>query len=175
MNRSIGAQLIDPAKKIYTRSGWEIPQVAKLPRNPKLVGLQSKISKQWRQNPEIRSTSNFPYNCVGMVFASRRAYIEIDHVLNILKYDYYKRIERSMVMVGDVVLYKNEKEITHVGLIVQVSTLGSTKDFKVLSKWGEEGEFLHFLEDVPEPYGETTEFYTERFWEEQENELVARL
>ena len=41
MDRTIGAQLIRPDRPIYTRSGWEIPQVTKLPRDIKLNAIRA--------------------------------------------------------------------------------------------------------------------------------------
>ena len=126
MDRTIGAQLIRPDRPIYTRSGWEIPQVTKLPRDIKLNAIRAQAMKVWRRNPILRSTSNYPYNCVGMIFASRRALIEITHIYDILTNDYYKKVSRDEVMAGDVVLYKLDSDVTHVGLVIRAELVHPT-------------------------------------------------
>jgi hypothetical protein len=98
-----------------------------------------------------------------MIFAARRAYIEIDHIYDILREDGYRRIPLDDVTVSDVVLYKHGPEPSHVGLVTAlVGRIGDTLSVKVLSKWGLEGEFEHFMENVPDRLGKPVEFYTER-------------
>jgi hypothetical protein len=97
-----------------------------------------------------------------MIFAARRAWIEIDHIYDILKEDGYRQIQLVDVVAGDVVLYKDENEPSHVGLIVEVSRIGTIPNIKVISKWGFDPEFEHFIDDVPPRLGRHSEYYTER-------------
>jgi hypothetical protein len=154
-------------KPIYARSGWEIPQekleifhIRKLKRE--LVRIRS--GELLRQHPRatLRSVSEYPYNCVGLVFATRRAVIDIENVPKILEEDGYHLIQRNDVFVGDVVLYGWNNTLSHVALITQIERYMSTINIKVLSRWGFDGEFEHFIEDVPETYGQPIGFYTER-------------
>jgi len=98
-----------------------------------------------------------------MIFACRRAWIEVDYIERILVEDGYRRIQPDEVMIGDVVLYRDaNNQPSHVALIMAVETIGRMRNIKVLSKWGKDGEFIHFVEDVLEQMGRAVEFYTER-------------
>jgi hypothetical protein len=147
----------------------EIPVEEVQADKPELVINRSNVwAKEWRPNAKLRSVSNYPYNCVGLVFAHRRAWIDIDYIYKLLTNDKYVPTDRSKVMPGDVVLYKNNDMPTHVGLILEVPLLAaqaSWNDIKVLSKWGYDGEFIHPIEHVPSVCGKAEEFWTERVTE----------
>jgi hypothetical protein len=93
---------------IYARSGWEIPQPDEYIPEKSIEELRIKANELMRQRRELvlRSVSPHLYNCVGMVFASRRAVIEIDHIYQILREDGYRAIRYNEILAGDVVLYK---------------------------------------------------------------------
>lgn len=155
----------DDKYPIHARSGWKIPQerldqfhIEKL--NYDLIKIRSEELNTWHPNAKIRSLSDYPYNCMGLVFASRRAVISIEHVYRILKEDGFRQISRNQCVVGDIVLYKNDNEPTHIGIITYITK--SPTSFTVLSRWGFDAEFEHFMDDVPQLYGNATEFYTER-------------
>lgn len=156
---------------VYTRSGWQIPSPKAEEKlhikrqDEKLINIRAQaLLNKCKQEAQIRSVSAYLYNCAGMVFASRRIWIDIDHVSRILREDGYRRISRDDVMIGDVVLYKSGGEPAHVGIIIAVNRYPTGKhvDIKVLSKWGLDAEFIHFIEDVPPNLGVPVEFYTER-------------
>jgi hypothetical protein len=153
---------------IFTRSGWEIPlpdQSEKPPiQDPRLVSIRANALLEKGPNRKIRSISGYPYSCVGMLFASRRAFVEIDHIYEILHHDGYRQLLRNDVMRGDIVLYKNGAKPSHVGLIIQAELLQHSThlDILVLSKWGKDAEFIHRIEDVPDIYGQASEYWTER-------------
>ena len=113
---------------------------------------------------DIRSESDYPYNCVGMVFASRRAVIDDSEIKRILLEDNYHQIGRDQVIIGDVIAYLYEQKFVHVGIVFE-KTLdidNRTPRFRVVSKWGEDlPEFIHFEDQIPEMYG-TPSFYTDR-------------
>jgi hypothetical protein len=97
-----------------------------------------------------------------MIFAARRAWIEIDHIERLLREDGYRGITKSQVVAGDIVLYRNEQgDLTHVALVSFVDH-GLGSNIKVISKWGLEAEFIHFEDDVPVMLGRPVEYYTER-------------
>jgi hypothetical protein len=152
-------------RPVYARSGWEIPQenleqfhIDKLEAG--LMKIRSQQLREWHPNAKIRSLSSYPYNCVGLIFASRRAVISIEEIYDILREDGFRAISLAEIMAGDVVLYKYQNEPSHVAVITYVST--APRSITVLSRWGLDGEFIHFMEDVPAIYGIAAEFYTER-------------
>ncbi len=108
------------------------------------------------------------YNCFGMVFACRRTAICGPEELEIIfEDDGYRQVHnRADVTVGDVVVYRPSpsREISHVGLVIEVKALLAEADvrIKVLSQWGRDGEYIHDEADVPTVYGQYREYYTER-------------
>ena len=102
---------------------------------------------------------------MGLVFASRRTCIEIEHLLWILREDEYRQLaSRDELRVGDVVVYSTPKAFTHVGLVYEVPLVISTirREIVVLSKWGRDGEYFHEIDYVPETYGKPVQFWTDR-------------
>lgn len=99
-----------------------------------------------------------------MVFASRRAFIDIQHVYDILREDHYRNISMSNVDIGDVVVYERNGLPEHVGIIIEIdrTTFGTEAEYVILSKWGQYAEFIHPLKSVPEAFGVPTRFYTDR-------------
>lgn len=103
------------------------------------------------------------YNCLGMTFASRRTCIEPDLTDMILAEDGYTKLASSeKACVGDVVVYKKDGEVTHVGLIIEIAKPLTDRNIHVLSKWGAFGEYTHRLDEVPVLFGRAEEFWTDR-------------
>lgn len=107
------------------------------------------------------------YNCVGLVFASRRTMVDVKHLPIILEDDGYSMIPESDALLGDIVLYRRNGLISHVGIVFEfrdVSIRGDRSRIEVwvLSQWGENGEYLHKLREVPTIYGDGLEFWSER-------------
>ena len=152
----------DNRNTIRTRSGENFPCEEYLPLSPKKMQINAQELMKWRRNIELRSVDNYPYNCVGMIFASRRAWIEIDYIYDLLRADGYNKIQQNEVKVGDVVLYKRVDDPLHVALVIAKETIGSTSLIKVISKWGKDAEFIHIIDDVPEQLGRPAEFWTDR-------------
>ena len=109
---------------------------------------------------------NSVYNCVGMVFASRRTWVEPEHVPMILADDGYRPINRNELECGDVVVYRREDlaEISHVGIVanVKVKPKDASLEVMVLSQWGQDGEYFHLDDDVNPMLGTPTEYWTDR-------------
>jgi cell wall-associated NlpC family hydrolase len=97
-----------------------------------------------------------------MIFAARRAFIDIDYVYNILRDDGYRLVDSDEVVPGDVVLYKQGDEPSHVALVIATGRIGNVLSVRVISKWGLDAEFEHFMENVPAQLGVPSEFYSER-------------
>ena len=144
---------------IYARSGWEIPQKYLLPDDRILI--RTRELTRWCPKAIVRSVSPYPYNCVGMIFAARRAWIEIDHVYKILNEDGYRSIPFEAIIEGDIVLYEYNGSPAHVGVIMIIDR-SFGPNIRVLSKWGKDAEFIHFIENVPEQLGKPTRYYTDR-------------
>lgn len=105
------------------------------------------------------------YNCMGMVFASRRTSIDVEHMERILQDDGYRRIAPEFVMLGDLIVYRDQHGVAqHVGLVCKhdpdVARAGWNTE--VLSQWGHDGEYLHSAGDVPAIYGDAHDFWTDR-------------
>lgn len=162
-------------KPIFARSGWEIPQphldeIRSENRNQSIElmrirtqALLDSMARNHKQNLKLRSLSPFMYNCVGMIFCNRRAWINIDHIYDILKEDGYTKIPPENAMVGDVVVYTQNDIPSHVGLVTTVhESVGNILNMRVLSKWGKDGEIEHHLEDVPQFCGQPTAYYSEK-------------
>ena len=165
----------DPRKPVFARSGWEIT----LPPYAEYLALseyQTENDIQRRTNfmigvlagknkriLNVRSVSSYLYNCVGMIFAFRRAWIHIDEIYGILGNDGYRRIALTLVESGDIVVYTRNGKPEHVGLVTYVSRQQGTVDHvRVLSKWGKDGEIEHHLNSVPEIFGQPAEFWSEK-------------
>ena len=165
----------DPQRiELATRKGWPIPNVRRQEAPPERFEV-AKV-EHTRDHPDARlRSSTAVYNCLGLVFASRRTWVppndtssDLTRVLKrILDDDGYRPLpgpEQSEI--GDVVAYgkRGEPDLSHVGIIVDKTLDASTGSFKikVMSKWGHDGEYLHSIDDVPLILGEPLQFYTDR-------------
>ena len=165
----------DRRKPVYARSGWQIPlpelrefiQLREYQTEPHVRRrtnvLLGAMEKKDKKVLGVRSVSPHMYNCVGMIFSSRRAWIHIDEIYDILTHDGYNEIRFNRIEVGDVVVYTEKRNPEHVGLITHVGRRkGEIENVRVLSKWGKEGEIEHYLNVVPERFGQPSEFWSER-------------
>lgn len=162
----------DERKPVYSQQRKEIPQLdfedykywikmqstAEVRRSVDLYLRDLPLDKCY-----VRSISPFMYNCVGLIFASRRAWIEIDELKQILSEDNYRQITFEEICCGDIVIYSKNKRRIHVGLVTSVQRIGSRiGPVKVLSKWGRSAEVEHDIGVVPKDYGIHSEYWSER-------------
>jgi hypothetical protein len=64
---------------------------------------------------------------------------------------------------GDVIVYRSAHGIaTHAGIVVQMDVIGDARVVRVLSKWGQEAEYLHPRDVVPAQFGTPSEYWTDR-------------
>lgn len=137
-------------------------------RRPQLPRARMRAALQIfsAEHPSLRPRSlSSTYNCVGMVFASRRTWVDPRWIPQILRDDGYRKTTREESECGDVVLYRDPRDkIVHVGLVVcrRVVTRANEPDILVLSQWGSDGEYFHDIDDVSEMLGSPQEFWTER-------------
>jgi len=163
MNTIIGeGGLSDKASiALSTSKNRRIPNQRMPERSPESMHAAKQLhAKGSRQLRSLRST----YNCVSMVFANRRTFIEPEQIPMILQDDEYIEVRPDDLMPGDVVLYKDPdtEDIKHVGLVLAAEMMFETKRIRVLSQFGRDGEYIHDLDDVPNFYGKTVvRFYSE--------------
>ena len=157
----------DPnALSLTTRKGTPIPNVRR-PERPS-ESRKAAVDTWANIHPRamLRSITSV-YNCMGMVFAARRTCIDTEHSELILEEDDYRRLSGlSELQRGDVVVYKRNQfqRATHVGIVSQIipQITSASWEIYIMSKWGEDGEYIHLMEDVPIIYGEPAEYWTDR-------------
>lgn len=133
---------------------------------PNMLKEGADLWRRERPNARLRSASAV-YNCMGMVFASRRTWIDPAELDLILKEDEYRPVtELAQVEIGDIVVYRDRSDhrVTHVGIIVHAKrdVEKGAYEITVISKWGKYGEYIHLMEDVPFILGEPAEYWTDR-------------
>lgn len=152
--------------RLETRSGNRIPTLRPDPMVRDAVEEGDRIHRSEFPNIETRSLDS-SYNCVGMVFAFRRAWVETEHVVSLLEDDEYHEVSRRDSMPGDLIVYyadEHRERVKHVGIIIEKSKDIKIADWaiRVISKWGRMGEYLHCEKDVPILFGTTCVYYSER-------------
>lgn len=133
---------------------------------PQRMRVAIENMKTVRPEARLRSATAI-YNCVGMVFAARRTWIDTGDVPLILREDSYRLVEReSDVVPGDLVVYRTVpgEEVAHIGVVIEAraDVASAYMRFMVLSKWGSEGEYVHPIDHVPPSFGKPVEFWAER-------------
>ncbi len=131
---------------------------------PVQMEARTRLHLQSYPNNRLRSAASM-YNCVGMVFASRRTAIDVALVPRILEEDEYRRIRWEEAELGDLVLYFDRHgNVSHVGMIASPIVEGTNdlRPVRVLSQWGSDGEFVHPLKAVPALLGAPEEVWTDR-------------
>ena len=118
-------------------------------REPIRYGDQRAIGDYRKQYPSTLHRPVGPsriYNCHGLSFASRRTWIwSPAEIAKILTDDEYKKVDRTDVLPGDIVIYFTRGDAEHSGLVVSVDNLGP----RVPSKWGACHEVVHRLNECP--------------------------
>ena len=162
---SRGDYLIPPELGLSTRKRNQVPNEQRLPRVRASMEAACNYVLQSYPNARVRSLSSV-YNCMGMVFASRRTWVSPEHLDMILTDDEYKPIDDiGDLQRGDVVVYRdNQGEATHVGIVANVHpTLDNGQpQVTVLSQWGADGEYLHPLNDINPRLGNPSDYWTDR-------------
>jgi hypothetical protein len=107
------------------------------------------------------------YNCVDLIVASRRAWVDPEHLVKILKDDGYRLLQRAEdAESGDVVVYHDpDGEPCHAAFVVgkNLAVAGENRDLlTVLSKWGADGEYLHEATKLPLLLGRPAQFWMDR-------------
>ena len=160
-----GNYLTGPELPLVTRKMNHIPNEQRSPRAPASMHAAKSFVLNQHSSASVRSLSSL-YNCMGMVFASRRTWVEPDHLRMILNDDGYRQVSSmSDLKAGDVVVYYDDGgEVSHVGLVVNVKPdlTNGQWEVTVLSQWGRDGEYFHLVDDVNPLLGRPLEYWTDR-------------
>jgi hypothetical protein len=149
---------------LATSKNRRIPNVRRPERAPESLSEGMRLVLENHPSARLRSLSA-TYNCIGMAFANRRAWIEPAHVEMIFLDDGYREVEVSTVMPGDIVLYRDTQgNVSHVAVVVshERDLANARWRTQVLSQWGADGEYFHDPGDVNQWLGKPDKFYSER-------------
>ena len=149
---------------LATRHGSFIPNERRREKHPEQLKASIELLDRELPAAKLRSATAL-YNCMGLVFASRRTWVDTGELETILLEDDYKRLAGpDGARIGDVVVYGREDEVRHVGVIVgtQVNLMTGSREISVMSKWGADGEYIHELDYVPALLGRPSAFWTDR-------------
>src|SRR5882762_3616948 len=157
-----------PADRLHlplaTRTGRPIRNEVRRERAPESLRAAVQLWARERPAADLRSISA-TYNCMGLVFATRRTWIDTEELQFILDQDGYKRIATPDVEPGDLVVYQRDGQRTHVALVLQADVMFAGRMPKMLyacSQWGADGEYFHAAAYVPSHFGQPTEYWTDR-------------
>jgi hypothetical protein len=155
-----------PALALESRAQRPIDNEVR-PERPKVaLDASAALFKRLFPKAELRSLTAV-YNCVGLVVASRRVWVDPDDLIRVLQEDGYRLLaDVTQAELGDVVVYHDSKgTVCHAGIVVGKNVLvpGQQEDpLRVLSKWGADGEYVHDLSKLPAYLGTATQFWTDR-------------
>lgn len=159
-NYLVGGQL-----PLATRKGRQIPNDRRAEQHPERLRVAKEMWETAHPSAQARSLTGV-YNCMGMVFATRRTWIDPDELKMILEDDEYRQLSpNEHVVPGDIVVYKDGSgAVSHVGIVseIRVDLAIAKREVRVLSQWGRDGEYFHRVNDVPQGLGSPSEFWTDR-------------
>jgi hypothetical protein len=152
--------------QLQTRTKWSIPNELRMERP--VIARRAAVDLIRELFPEARLRSiTSTYNCMGLVVASRRTWVDPEHVVKILTDDGYRQLPRPEdAEASDVVVYYDpDGAPCHVGIVVakNLAVAGESRDLlTVLSKWGADGEYQHDLTKLPALLGRPAQYWTDR-------------
>ena len=151
---------------LFTRLGNEIPNAQDPDLQPERAELVSARFRQKYPTADLRRPPCGQYNCHGLVFANRRTGIHRSPAISqIVDDDGYREVPRRKVEPGDLVVYYEGAEVSHTGVVLKVvqgaPETPSLRSARVVSKWGQAGEYVHGLDDAPYPR-DKIRFWTDR-------------
>ena len=148
-----------------TRTGTSMRAEVRL--EPPIERQRAAVEIHARACPSARLRSiTSAYNCVGMVVATRRGWVEPDELLMILREDGYRKLPgEADAKEGDVVVYRLPNQgVSHVGIVVGKNIVAdhNADALVILSKWGMDGEYVHNATALPALLGRPAEYWTDR-------------
>ena len=155
-----------PELLLETRGKGKINNEMRAELNPVVAQASIALWSKHRPDARLRSITG-TYNCVGMVVASRRTWVDPEDLLRILREDGYRPLaSEADTRFGDIVVYRDQKgDVSHVGIVVRKNPYNpeNPRDVLViLSKWGHEGEYEHDATHVPMVFGKPAEYWSDR-------------
>lgn len=99
-----------------TKKQNSIPNSRRRPQVPQIMAAAVEMHLAGHLGRTLRSASS-EYNCMGMVFASRRTCIDVDQLEWILEEDGYKPVAPDAVCRGDLLVYRSAEGPAHVGVV----------------------------------------------------------
>lgn len=151
---------------LATRKGTPIENTVEICGDKALHALRHKVLLEQLDGHQhklikVIKFGDASYNCVGLVFASRRVFVPTNQVDLLLKEDGYLFVNNNSILEGDIAVWRNETggEAQHVGQVVYVKAINGISCPYILSKWGVEGEFIHPPQLVPSVFGDLIEYY----------------
>lgn len=151
---------------LATRRGRHISNERRIESPPaRLRAAVELINKNW-PSAKLRSATSV-YNCMGLIFASRRTWIDPGFLIDILADDEYIKLAGIQeVQIGDVVIYRDrgDNSISHIGIVLKKDPVISTASWNIIiiSQWGADGEYIHPIQEVPYYLGDPVEYWTDR-------------
>lgn len=121
---------------LYTRLRRPIENAQRAESAPQILAAVREMFAGLFPGAKLRSVSN-TYNCVGLVFANRRTWVDPDQLPVIFGDEHYVRVAEAHP--GDLVIYQNSQgDVCHVGVVLHrvVDTATGEWNLVVLSKWG---------------------------------------
>ena len=162
---SQGQYLIHPTIALETKRQTTIPNSLRMQRHSSAMQAAKTMWESFHSSVQARSLSSV-YNCMGMVFASRRTDIDPDHLRMILADDgYHQLMRKEDLHFGDIVVYEDHnKTVSHVGIVADIrpNFSDASQVVTVLSQWGGDGEYFHLIDAVPPQLGQPSEYWTDR-------------
>ena len=149
---------------LATRAGRRIDNERRMEHLPARLRAAAHMITSQCHGAQPRTLSA-QYNCMGMVFASRRVWVDITLIRRILEEDEYSRLAGpEALQVGDLVVYQRDGADAHVGMVIGSEVIMPSGEpvVTVLSQFGADGEYLHPIEQVPFLCGRPSEFWTDR-------------
>ncbi len=152
---------------LSTKRGTAIPNAQRLERPHSALAAGVALWGTERPQARLRSVTS-TYNCVALVLACRRTWVDTEEISLVLTEDGFRRLAGvGEAQRADLELYRDAQgDLAHIGLVISntpdIETAGW--DTMVLSKWGWDGEYYHPVDHVPQIYGRPAEYWSERQW-----------
>ncbi len=153
--------------RMDTRAGRPIRNFQRLEQAPARLRAAAEIHIAAHPRRALRSATGV-YNCIGLAFGSRRAWIDISddleiEVRKILYDDQYRQLPSDAGLeAGDIVLYRRDDgSLTHAAVVIAIP-IALHDQVRVISQWGADGEYVHDVADVTSILGRPSEYWTDR-------------
>jgi hypothetical protein len=151
---------------LQTRAKWSVPNEIRKERPTAALRAAVELMHDLFPEAQVRSITG-TYNCVGLVIAARRVWVDPEHLVKILKDDGYRQLQRPEdTDYGDIVVYHDaDDQPCHAGIVLRknLALEGDDRDLlTVVSKWGADGEYVHAATRLPSLLGRPAQYWTDR-------------